>query len=140
MFDLRLDRRGRIENASGESEFEYAFLIDLSHWSAEQYWASWRRSAAHLLEHSYGRFALSVNAPGGLYETWPCWSRDGVAVFHKSIVLPSITCDYTRAEECETPPEDYVERFQTRETVHYYACPLQDIADFERRLRKSELQ
>jgi hypothetical protein len=143
MFDLKLDRRGRLNDASGEliiGAFSHEFLIDLSHWSAADYWASWLRSAAHLMQFGYGRFLLSVTAPGGMYETWPCWVKDDRAVFHKAIVLGSITGDFSSPQEAETPPEDYVERGQLRESVRYYSCALTDIAEFERRMRKGQVQ
>jgi hypothetical protein len=137
MFNLSLDRRGRQGDALGEiqiEEFRQEFLVDLSHWNVQQYWASWRRSAAHLLEHGYGRFACSVDAPGGLYDTWGCWVKDGRVALFRSVLLPSITAAYARAEEAETPASDYAERGMIEPGIDYHWCALADIADFERRL------
>lgn len=138
MFDINLDRRGG--EPIGEvvvAEYRESFLIDLSFWDAEEYRASWLRSAAHVLEHGYGRFLVSVSIPGQLlYITWVCRTRGPEALLFKSFLLPSYTEVFSRPEEAETPLEDYAMRNVDEEpgaTVH--RCALRDIADFETRLR-----
>jgi|CXWL01.1.fsa_nt_gi hypothetical protein len=138
MFDLTLDRRGG--EPMGEivvGEHRESFLVDLSYWDAEDYRASWRRSAAHVLEHGYGRFLASVCIPGqALYITWVCRTRGADALLFKSFLLPSYTEIFSRPEEAETPAEDYALRNDAEEpNMVIYRCALRDIADFETRLR-----
>ncbi|MES1156372.1 MAG: hypothetical protein ABUL73_01215 [Alphaproteobacteria bacterium] len=133
MFNISLERRGRVVDAEGEiviGEFRESFLIDLSHWSAEQYRDSWRRCAGAVLSKGFARFLTSIGAPGvGLYETWPCWRRGGDVVLLKGYVLSSVTRDYKRAEEAETLESSAPAPEQVR-----YRCTLTDMAAFERRL------
>lgn len=141
MFDIRLDRRGRRDDALGEIHIgahRESFLIDLSFWDGDEYGASWLRSAAHVLEHGYGRFLVSVSAPGQTtYTTWVCRTHEGEARLHKSLLLASISVDYFSPEEAETPPEDYAERHDEEPKLIVHRCSLRDIADFETRLRKA---
>lgn len=146
MFDISLDRRGTLKGtARGEiviGEHRDEFLIEIGHWEREDYIRSWLRNAARVLEKGFGKFALSVTAPGqASYEIWPCWAKDGQAVLHRSYLLTSITCDFKNAQDFETPTEeDWLDMREERDTLRYFRCSLQDIAEFERRLRGGGLQ
>ena len=143
MFDLSLDRRGRQGDALGLikiGEFHKEFLVDLSHWGAVDYWTSWRRTAARLLEYGVGRFAVSVGTPSTLYDTWGCWEKDGAVALFRNALPPSMTAHFTAAIDCENLPTDANERGVIEPGVDYYWCSLSDIADFERRLRGQETQ
>ncbi|GAM98361.1 hypothetical protein U91I_01994 [alpha proteobacterium U9-1i] len=140
MFDLALDRRGESGGARGEiliGDHRETFLVDLSYWDFDEYRASWLRSAAHVLEHGYGRFLVSVSIPGQLlYITWVVRTRAGEARLHKSFLLPDYTRDFIQPEEAETPLEDFATRDQDESAdIHVFRCALRDIADFETRLR-----
>lgn len=140
MFSLSLDRRGEADAARGEiviGGFRENFLVDLSFWDFDDYRASWLRSAAHVLEHNYGRFLASVSIPGQApYITWVARVRDGEARFFKSFLLTSYTNDLSHPEDAETPPEDYAARNDDEgPEVHVYRCALRDVAEFETRLR-----
>lgn len=140
MFDLTLDRRGEGGGARGEiviGDFRESFLVDLSYWDVDEYRASWLRSAAHVLEHGYGRFLVSASIPGqALYISWVVRTSDGEARLHKSFLLPSYTQDFLQPEDAETPVEDYATREQEEgPETHVYRCALRDIAEFETRLR-----
>lgn len=139
MFDIRLDRRGRESDALGEltiGAHRESFLSDLSFWDVEDYEASWLRGAAHLLEHGYGRFLLTVSAPGQqMYAAWICRTRDSEARLHKALMLTSTTVGYRGPEEAENPPEDYAARLDEEPSLIVHRCPLRAIADFETRLR-----
>ena len=144
MFDIRLDRRGRLHDAAGEiviGDFREFFTFDLSAWSAHDYRASWARSAAHVLEGGFGRFLVSVGAPGAaMYDTWPCWRRGDEAVVLHSLLLSTLTRDFVGPEDAEafdaTPPE----ADPSSHTLKLYRCALADIVDFERRLRGASAQ
>lgn len=138
MFGIGIDRRGG--EPMGEiviGEHRESFLVDLSFWDAEEYRASWLRSAAHVLEHGYGRFLVSVSIPGQLlYITWVCRTRGPEALLFKSFLLPTYTEVFTRPEEAEAPPEDYALRnVDEGPDVAVHRCALRAIADFETRLR-----
>jgi len=133
MFDLRLDQRGRVNDAEGEiiiGDFRESFLIDLSHWEGPQYRESWRRSASMVLNSGFSRFLVSIGAPGiGLYETWPCWRRGDDVVLIKGYVLSSVTRDFAFPEEAESLPSS-----EPGPGLNLRTCSLNDMAAFERRL------
>ena len=142
MFDITLERRGRIIEAAGEitiGDFKSLFTFDLSFWSPEEYRASWARSAASVLEHGFGRFLVSVGAPGAMFDTWACWRRFDEAVLLHSFLLSEVTLDFGRPEDGEllgagTPIERDTEKYKL------HGCGLAEIADFERRLRGASAQ
>jgi len=142
MFDIRIERRGG--PPIGEiiiGDFREHFAPGLMHWTLADYRASWLRGAARILELGYGRFLIAVDAPGeGLWETWACWSMDGRVACCKSILLPSLTESYAAPQDAETPPEDDLARGVEEPGVDYQWCALEDIADFERRLRGDGVQ
>lgn len=136
MFDIRLDRRGRDSGATGEiviGGFRTIFTADLAYWSAEEYRASWRRSAARVLEHGFARFLVMAGPPASMFETWTCWRRGDEAVFYQSILLSSATDHFTRTEDAESESDD--DGFPGPERkLRLHRCSLRDIAEFERRL------
>lgn len=139
MFDIALDRRGHAGDAQGEitiGAFAESFVADLSAWTAEDYRASWLRAAAHVLERGYGRFLVSVCAPGThSYIGWTCRRRGDAAMLFKTIQLPSQTETYARPEDAEVNADDYAERNNDEPRLNVYRCALADIAAFEARLR-----
>ncbi len=144
MFDITLERRGRIVDAAGEiviGDFKSVFTFDLSFWSAEEYRESWRRTAAAVLERGFGRFLVSVGAPGTMFETWPCWrAGDEARVIH-SFLLSTITIDFARVEDAENFASESPELDPgSANTLKIHPCSLADIADFERRLRGASAQ
>jgi len=144
MFDITLERRGRMIDAAGEiiiGDFKSVFTFDLSYWSPEDYRASWQRTAALVLEHGFGRFLVSVGAPGAMFETWPCWrAGDEARVIH-SFILSSISVDFARVEDAETFASESPELDPGRaDTLKIHPCSLADIADFERRLLGASAQ
>jgi hypothetical protein len=142
-FDLKLDRRGRMGDAAGEivvGDFRAVFTSDLSFWDVEEYRSSWRRSAAAVLEHGFGRFLASIGAPGEIYDTWACWRRGDQAMVIHSILLASISSDFLEPEAGETYGPDRPEIDPGSDGTKLYLCSLADIADFERRLRGASAQ
>lgn len=141
MFDLRLLSRALPLSAFGElsvGAHRENFSADLSLWDEDDYHASWLRTAAHVIEHGYGRFLVSV--PGnGMYETWVCHTRGGSVRLYKSIMLSTATEDFDSPADAEAPAEDYASRHEDSPRLNYYRCDLADIADFEARLRGKAL-
>jgi hypothetical protein len=139
MFDIALDRRGRESDAMGEIVIDAhreSFLADLSYWTADDYRASWLRTAAHVLEHGHGRFLVSVNAPGqSPYLAFVVRVRGDEAIVFKSFLLTSLTDAFAQPEDGEVMREDYAERGNDEPRLGVHRCPLRHIADFEVRLR-----
>lgn len=137
MFDLRLLNRALPSSAFGElsvGAHRENFSADLGVWDEEDYQASWLRSAAHIIEHGYGRFLVSV--PGnGMYETWVCHANGASVRLFKSIMLSTATERFDTPADAEAPSEDRIGRQEQTPSVNYYHCNLVDIADFEARLR-----
>ena len=143
MFDLSLDRRGRMGDAVGEiviGDFRAVFTSDLSFWDVHEYRESWRRSAASLLEHGFGRFLASIGAPGEMYDTWPCWRRGDEVVIIHSILLAPISRNFRTPEDAERFGANRPEIDPGSDALKIEVCSLADIADFERRLRGASAQ
>lgn len=138
MFDLKLSDvavRGRASGILIIGTYVDDFMAGLSAWTPDHYRQSWARAGAHVLKRGYGRFLVSVSAPGKeLYVTWVCRVRMQEAHLFKSVLLPSLTETYAAPEEAESPAEDYAQRNQKLSSVMSYRCPLSDIAAFQRRL------
>jgi hypothetical protein len=138
MFDIRLLGRALPLSAFGEVSIgahRENFSADLAVWDEEDYTASWIRSAAHVIEHGYGRFLVSVGG-NGMYESWGCHTRGTNVRIFKSIMLSTATERFTSPSDAEAPAEDYAARHEESPTMNYYHCNLVDIADFEARLRR----
>ena len=137
MFDLRLLSRALPLSAFGELSIgahRENFSADLGVWDEEDYQASWIRSAAHIIEHGYGRFLVS--APGnGMYETWVCHANGARVRVFKSIMLSTATERFESPADAEAPIDDSAARYEGNPMLNYYHCNLVDIADFEARLR-----
>jgi hypothetical protein len=130
-------------DAAGEiviGEFRAAFTSDLSFWDVDEYRESWRRSAAFVLEHGFGRFLASIGAPGDVYDTWACWRRGDEIVAIHSILLPSISRDFKTPDDAERFGPDRPEIDPGSDALKIHPCSLADIADFERRLRGASAQ
>ncbi|MGD9967799.1 MAG: hypothetical protein AB7T59_14860 [Hyphomonadaceae bacterium] len=141
MFGLRIERRMggpmcEVQiGAHGED-----ISIDLRVWDAQAYRASWLRSAAHVLEHGYGRFLLSVSRPGDrIFTTLVCRTRFDRLLLFKSLLLPSATNDYADPAEAETIAEDFAARNDTEPELIVWYCDLSDMAAFESRLRGTRM-
>ncbi|MEZ5995390.1 MAG: hypothetical protein R3C25_06520 [Hyphomonadaceae bacterium] len=137
MFDIAIERRGgRATGVITIGAAQEIFDPDLSLWNVEDYAQSWLRAAAHVLERGYGRFLVSVCAPGtSPYVCWVCRTRAGEARLFKSILLGSLTGDFATPRDGETLEDDYAERNDERPTLKVLRCSLADIAAFEARLR-----
>jgi hypothetical protein len=138
MFDIRLLGRALPLSAFGEVSIgahRENFSADLGVWDEEDYAASWIRSAAHVIEHGYGRFLVSVG-PTGMYESWVCHARASSVRLFKSIMLSTATERFRSPADAEAPAQDYRARHEDAPTLNYYHCNLADIADFEARLRR----
>ncbi|MFT3729420.1 MAG: hypothetical protein QM759_16470 [Terricaulis sp.] len=135
MFNLRLLSRALPLSAFGELSIgahRENFSADLGVWDEEDYQASWLRSAAHIIEHGYGRFLVS--APGnGMYETWVCRATGATVRLYKSIMLSTATERFDTPADAETPADEYA--IKESPMLNCYHCNLVDIADFEARLR-----
>ena len=141
MFDISFERRGRVNDAAGEiliGEHRTTFLLQLSFWEPQDYRASWRRAAALVLEQGFGRFILSADVPPAMFDTWCCWREGDEAVLQHSILLPSLTRDFSRIEDAEA----YLSDFPVPEAgaPPLPRCSIACVADFERRLRGSSAQ
>jgi hypothetical protein len=138
MFDLRIERRigGPMCQVRIGAHAEDV-PIELSVWSAPHYQASWLRSAAHVLEHGYGRFLLSVSRPGErIYITLVCRTRFDRLFLFKSLQLPSATETYLTPADAEIPPDDFEARNDSEPELIVWPCELRDVAEFEARLRR----
>lgn len=136
MFDIDIDRRGAPAGAITIGAFSERFTADLSVWDRDAYRASWTRSAAALLEHGYGRFLVSVSAPGrSAYAAWTARARPDAAMLFKTFVLPSITVDFASPQDGEELEDDFADRNKDEPKLRTYHCALADIVAFEARLR-----
>jgi hypothetical protein len=137
MFDLRLLSRALPLSAFGElsiGSHRENFSADLGIWDEGDYQASWARSAAHVIEHGYARFLVSVSQ-AGIFETWAAHARGANVRLFKSIMLSTSTEHFCSPADAEAPAEDQALSHEERPTIIYYRCNLVDIADFEARLR-----
>jgi hypothetical protein len=137
MFDIRIERRGHSNDALGELVIggaNEAFIAELSYWDVDDYVASWLRSTARVLERGFGRFLVSVHAPGqATFHSWACRVQGAEAVLFKSFLLPEKTVDLNNADEAERLADNDDEPSDEHPIIH--RCTLTDIAAFEARLR-----
>jgi CdiI N-terminal domain len=117
-------------------DFTETFHAERGLWRAADYHASWRRTAALVLEQGFGRFLVSVGPPGeAVFTTYPCWRRGDAALVQKSILLATLTCDFARPEAAESYDPAFSEKAESGGALSTWRCSLRDIAEFERMLQ-----